>query len=107
MKLPSAEKRGRCRTCQEHYRICTVAPCWLLLPSTDSRMRAAPAGVPSGTRTLTWYTPIWPGAAPANDTVAERPPMLAVTGRVVVESVVSDTGVPWGTGGVSGPRPVA
>ncbi len=56
---------------------------------------------------LTWYTPIRPGARPANVTVAARPAMLAVTGVTVGESGLEGVWVPAGTEGDTAPRPVA
>ena len=55
-----------------------VAPATAITSGT-----ASPGGIPAGTTTLIWYSPIAPGARPANSTMAGWPPRDTVTGLAV------------------------
>ena len=83
-----------------------VTPFWLELSSALITRRAAPLGAVLGMRMFSWYNPVWPGASPANITVACCPAMVAETGKTVVESVSEGGGVPAETDGATAPRPV-
>ena len=55
---------------------------------------ALPSADASGTTTLTWYSPTYPGARPANNTEADAPPTVTVGSLVVVESGLPGPGDP-------------
>jgi hypothetical protein len=58
---------------------------------------ALPDAIPEGTCTLTWYSPIVPGASPENSTLAATPPIVTVGMAMVVDRFVLDDGAPVGS----------
>ena len=55
---------------------------------------------------MIWYRPIYPGARPANDTGAVKPPTTTATPPFTVDNGLLGAATPAFTGGVTAPGPV-
>ena len=75
-------------------------------PMVKTTFTAGPPAACCGTSTFTWYKPTKPGARPAKETVAFRPPIVTVAGVKVVARGLLGEGLPSPGRFLTSPRPV-